>query len=55
MAPWFEGFDALSLTNSKVDSHPNAEGHRVMAEHMANDIASYIASKSSTTTMASHR
>jgi lysophospholipase L1-like esterase len=55
MAPWFEGFDPLSLTNSKVDSHPNAEGHRVMAEHMANDIASYVASKSSSTTMASHR
>jgi lysophospholipase L1-like esterase len=55
MAPWFEGFEALSLTNSKVDSHPNAEGHRVMAEHMANDIATYLASKSSTTTTASHR
>lgn len=55
MAPWFEGFDPLSLTNSKVDSHPNAEGHRVMAEHMANDIASYLASRSSSTTMANHR
>jgi hypothetical protein len=28
---------------SKVDGHPNAEGHRVMAEHMADDIRGYIA------------
>lgn len=55
MAPWFEGLDESSVENSKIDSHPNAEGHRVMAEHMANDIVSYWAKKSATTTMASHR
>ena len=43
MGQWFEGLDKSSLTNSKVDSHPNAEGHRVMAEHMADEIVSYLA------------
>lgn len=41
MGPWFEGLDELSLVNSKVDGHPNAEGHRVMAERMADEIVSY--------------
>jgi lysophospholipase L1-like esterase len=43
MGQWFEGLDASSVVNSKVDSHPNAEGHRVMAEHMADEIVSYLA------------
>lgn len=43
MAPWFAGLNVSSLVNSKVDTHPNAEGHRVMAEHMADDIVSYLA------------
>ena len=43
MGPWFEGLDESSLVNSKVDGHPNAEGHRVMAEHMADEIVSYLA------------
>jgi hypothetical protein len=36
---WFSGVDKFSLINSQVDSHPNAEAHRVMAEHMAGEIA----------------
>ncbi len=42
MGPWYQGLDESSLVLSKVDGHPNAEGHRVMAEHMADDIVSYI-------------
>lgn len=42
MAPWFEGINVSSVVNSKVDGHPNAEGHRVMAEHMAEDISDHI-------------
>lgn len=42
MAPWYNGLDEFTLVNSKVDGHPNAEGHRVMAEHMANDIINFI-------------
>jgi lysophospholipase L1-like esterase len=55
MAPWYEGLDTRSFMNSKIDSHPNAEGHRLIAEHMANDIVSYWAKKSSTTLMAHHK
>lgn len=43
MAPWFAGLKVSSVVNSKVDGHPNAEGHRVMAEHMAEDIVDYLA------------
>lgn len=43
MGRWYKGLDESSLVNSKVDGHPNAEGHRVMAEHMANDVVSYLA------------
>lgn len=32
---WFEAQDIRHLMNSRVDTHPNAEGHKVMAEHMA--------------------
>ncbi len=42
-APWFAGLKVASVVNSKVDGHPNAEGHRVMAEHMADDILDYLA------------
>ena len=42
MGPWYQGLDEASLVLSKVDGHPNAEGHRVMAEHMADDIVSYL-------------
>ena len=55
MAAWFMGLDESSIENSKVDRHHNAEGHRVMADHMANDIVSYRAMRSSTTTMARHK
>jgi hypothetical protein len=33
--PWFEGGDVRRYLVSKTDSHPNAEGHRVLAEHVA--------------------
>ena len=45
MGQWFEGLDEFSLVNSKVDGHPNAEGHRVMAEHMAVEIVSYLVAR----------
>ena len=32
--PWFAGGSIRTLTNSFVDSHPNARGHRVLAEGM---------------------
>jgi lysophospholipase L1-like esterase len=32
---WFRGRDVRDYFNSPVDSHPNAEGHRVLAEHIA--------------------
>ena len=34
MAPAFEGKDLRPLTNSVVDSHPNAKGHQVAAERL---------------------
>lgn len=43
MAPWFAGLNVSSFVNSKVDTHPNAEGHRVIAEHMADDVVNYLA------------
>jgi lysophospholipase L1-like esterase len=43
MGYWYVGLDESVLVNSKVDGHPNAEGHRVMAEHMAKDITDYLA------------
>lgn len=43
MGPWYQGLDEASLVLSKVDGHPNAEGHRVMAEHMADAIVNYLA------------
>ena len=42
MGQWYGGLRIGSLVNSKVDGHPNAEGHRVMAEHMAEDILEYL-------------
>jgi lysophospholipase L1-like esterase len=32
---WFRGRDVRAYFNSPVDSHPNAEGHRILAEHVA--------------------
>ncbi len=37
--PWFEGKDVRTLTNSFIDSHPNAAGHRILAEGMAQALA----------------
>lgn len=45
MGRWYGGLKVSSLVNSKVDGHPNAEGHRVMAEHMADDILNFVVSK----------
>ena len=45
MGQWLEGLDEFSLVNSKVDGHPNADGHRVMAEHMAVEIVNYLAAR----------
>jgi hypothetical protein len=42
MGQWYGGIKVSSLVNSKVDGHPNAEGHRVMAEHMGDDIFSLL-------------
>jgi hypothetical protein len=42
MGQWYGGLRVSSLVNSKVDGHPNSEGHRVMAEHMAEDIVGYL-------------
>lgn len=33
--PWFQGHDPRAMAVSLVDSHPNAEGHRILAEGMA--------------------
>jgi lysophospholipase L1-like esterase len=33
--PWFAGQNIRRLTNSFVDTHPNAEGHRILADGMA--------------------
>jgi len=33
--PWFEGTDVRRYFVSKTDSHPNADGHRIMAENIA--------------------
>lgn len=45
MGQWFKGLDKFSLTISRVDSHANAEAHRVMAEHMAVDIVNYLVAR----------
>jgi hypothetical protein len=42
VGPWFAGHDISALIISKIDPHPNAEAHRLMAEQMAMDIAKYI-------------
>ena len=39
---WFAGHDISTLILSKVDPHPNAEAHRMMAEHMAVDIQNFL-------------
>jgi lysophospholipase L1-like esterase len=36
--PWFERDQFRALTNSFVDTHPNAEGNRVIAEGIARDL-----------------
>lgn len=36
VATWWGNVDMRSMVNSTVDSHPNAAGHRLLAERMAN-------------------
>ncbi len=38
--PWFAGENVRKYFNSVIDAHPNAEGHRVLAEHIADFILS---------------
>jgi hypothetical protein len=42
MGQWYQGLDESSLVLSKVNGRPNGEGHRVMAEHMTDDIVRYL-------------
>jgi lysophospholipase L1-like esterase len=37
--PWFRGRDAPSLWVNAIDSHPNAEGHRLLAEALEAGLA----------------
>lgn len=39
---WFAENVISTLIISKVDPHPNAEAHRMMAEHMAVDIQNFL-------------
>ena len=40
--PWFPKRDPHALMNSRIDTHPNAAAHRIMAEHMAEEIAAAL-------------
>lgn len=42
VGPWFAGHDVSTLIVSKIDPHPNAEAHRVMAELMTVDIQNFL-------------
>ena len=37
-APWFVSYPIRSLVVSKVDSHPNAKGHEILADGMASHL-----------------
>ncbi len=41
MNEWFEGTELNNYLNSRVDSHPNANGHKVIADHMAKHLLEY--------------
>lgn len=43
---WFRGRDVRALMNSRIDTHPNAEGHRLIAEGMAREIADHVGTAS---------
>ncbi len=40
--PWFDGRDIRPLTNSVVDSHPNADGHAILADGMTDVLAALL-------------
>ncbi len=40
--PWFEGQDLRAVTNSIVDSHPNAAGHAILADGIAETISAAL-------------
>ncbi len=42
MGQWYKDVDESVLVNSKIDGHPNAMGHQLIAEHMADDIMNYL-------------
>lgn len=44
VSPWFAGHDISALTISKIDPHPNAQAHELMAEHIALDVQNYLVS-----------
>jgi hypothetical protein len=39
VAPWWSGIDMRSVTNSVIDSHPNAKGHEILAAGIAESLA----------------
>ena len=40
MSDWFRGRDLKQYVNSTVDPHPNSQGHRIIADHIANFLLS---------------
>jgi lysophospholipase L1-like esterase len=40
--PWFSGLDVTAITNSSVDSHPNADGHGILAANLSHIVAAAV-------------
>jgi lysophospholipase L1-like esterase len=47
-APWFVSYPIRSLVVSKVDSHPNAKGHEILADGMASHLLKVLTQAEST-------
>ena len=47
IAAWWGDRKLRELANSKIDTHPNVAGHRLIAAHMAEDIAEYLGASAS--------
>lgn len=47
-APWFASYPIRSLVVSKVDSHPNAKGHEILADGMMSHLLKVLAQSEST-------